>query len=240
MREHFGRELTLPAHGAGTRAWDRQIAALKRRLRGARRAGGARNYGGAGGARNYGDAARGRRRADGGRRQAAQRGPPYRHLVRRRGRALRAALPQGRGLDPASACAISTAARSCSKASTDGDNRPVKKRPLRASVNESAARARDIDLQQSSGRATEQLITTDLWPHGLTAQGREMRACALPSRVDARGRAIGATLADLIEQEWISALKQRSGRAEIAVAVDGRPDGPARRGARPRSRAARS
>ena len=29
MREHFGRELTLPTHGAGTRAWDRQIAALK-------------------------------------------------------------------------------------------------------------------------------------------------------------------------------------------------------------------
>ena len=29
MREHFGREQTLPAHGAGTRAWDRQIAALK-------------------------------------------------------------------------------------------------------------------------------------------------------------------------------------------------------------------
>ena len=29
MREHFGRELTLPAHGAGTRAWDRQFAALK-------------------------------------------------------------------------------------------------------------------------------------------------------------------------------------------------------------------
>ena len=94
--------------------------------------------------------------------------------------------------------------------------------PARA-VNESAARASDIALQQSSGRATEQLITTDLWPHGLTAQGREMRACALPSRVDARGRAIGATVADLIEQEWITALKQRSGRAEIAVAVDGRP-----------------
>ena len=33
-------------------------------------------------------------------------------------------------------------------------------------------------------------IITDLWPHGLTAQGREMRACALPSRVDARGRAM--------------------------------------------------
>ncbi len=29
MREHFGRELALPTHGAGTRAWDRQIAALK-------------------------------------------------------------------------------------------------------------------------------------------------------------------------------------------------------------------
>ena len=29
MRERFGRELTLPTHGAGTRAWDRQIAALK-------------------------------------------------------------------------------------------------------------------------------------------------------------------------------------------------------------------
>ena len=29
MRERFGRELALPAHGAGTRAWDRQIAALK-------------------------------------------------------------------------------------------------------------------------------------------------------------------------------------------------------------------
>ena len=103
--------------------------------------------------------------------------------------------------------------------------------PARA-VSESAARASDIALQQSSGRATEKLITTDLWPHGLTAQGRTMRACALPSRLDARGRAIGATVADLIEQEWITALKSRtdrcaaeasSGRAEIAVAVDGRP-----------------
>ena len=85
--------------------------------------------------------------------------------------------------------------------------------PARA-VNESAARASDIALQQSSGRATEKLITTDLWPHGLTARGRVMRACALPC---------GATVADLIEQEWITALKQRSGRAEIAVAVNGRP-----------------
>ena len=29
MRERFGRELGAPGHGAGTRAWDRQIAALK-------------------------------------------------------------------------------------------------------------------------------------------------------------------------------------------------------------------
>ncbi len=29
MRERFGRELALPAHETGTRAWDRQIAALK-------------------------------------------------------------------------------------------------------------------------------------------------------------------------------------------------------------------
>ena len=35
--------------------------------------------------------------------------------------------------------------------------------PARA-VSESAARASDIALQQSSGRATEKLITTDLWP----------------------------------------------------------------------------
>ena len=29
LRERFGRELALPAHETGTRAWDRQIAALK-------------------------------------------------------------------------------------------------------------------------------------------------------------------------------------------------------------------
>lgn len=29
LRERFGRTLALPAHGAGPRAWDRQIAALK-------------------------------------------------------------------------------------------------------------------------------------------------------------------------------------------------------------------
>ena len=29
ISERFGRELALPAHGTGTRAWDRQIAALK-------------------------------------------------------------------------------------------------------------------------------------------------------------------------------------------------------------------
>ena len=29
LRERFGRSLALPAHGAGTREWDRQIAAMK-------------------------------------------------------------------------------------------------------------------------------------------------------------------------------------------------------------------
>ena len=48
-----------------------------------------------------------------------------------------------------------------------------------------------------------------------------MRACALPSRLDARGRAIGATVADLIEQEWITALKSRTDRC-AAEASSGR------------------
>ena len=29
LRERFGREIALPAHGAGVREWDRQIAAMK-------------------------------------------------------------------------------------------------------------------------------------------------------------------------------------------------------------------
>ena len=61
MRERFGRELALPAHGAGTRAWDRQIAALKG-VYAVHVAPEARGTMG-----NY--AARGRRRADGGRRR---------------------------------------------------------------------------------------------------------------------------------------------------------------------------
>ena len=48
----------------------------------------------------------------------------------------------------------------------------------------------------------------DIWPHGLTAQGRETRACALHS---------GATLADLVAQEWPGSA------ADIAASVDGRP-----------------
>jgi len=67
-------------------------------------------------------------------------------------------------------------------------------------------------LMQRSGRAT---VTADLWPHGLTAAGRETRVCALPSRVDARGRAIGATVADLVAREWPC-------ETALAVAVDGR------------------
>ena len=60
-------------------------------------------------------------------------------------------------------------------------------------------------LKLPSGRAE---IITDLWPHGLTAQGREMRACALPT---------GATVADLVAREWPGPP------ATVAVAVDGRP-----------------
>ena len=86
-------------------------------------------------------------------------------------------------------------------------------------------------LKQRSGRAT---ITADLWPHGLTAAGRETRAVALPSRVDARGRATGATVADLVAREWPGAVvdprafgasvdPRAFGATTLAVAVDGRP-----------------
>ncbi len=93
-------------------------------------------------------------------------------------------------------------------------------------------------LKQRSGRAPRNaavapsgpigpaLVTTDLWPHPLTAEGRETRAAVMPP---------GATLADLIADVFpgASALKQRSGRADapigesadatIAAAIDGRP-----------------
>ncbi len=74
-------------------------------------------------------------------------------------------------------------------------------------------------LMQRSGRAA---VTTDLWPHGLTAEGRAMHVCALPAP---------ATLAALVAREWPTALMQRSGRAGgarigngaeiVAAAVDG-------------------
>ena len=70
-------------------------------------------------------------------------------------------------------------------------------------------------LKQRSGRAKgarsedrAPTITTDLWPHGLTAAGREMCVCALPA---------GATVAHLVAREW-----PRPHDA-LAVAVDGRP-----------------
>ena len=62
-------------------------------------------------------------------------------------------------------------------------------------------------------------VTTDLWPHGLTAAGRAMRLCTVPE---------GATLADLIAREWpigigmggpIAALHEGA----VAAFVDGRP-----------------
>ena len=82
--------------------------------------------------------------------------------------------------------------------------------PAAAGGAESGAAA----LMQRSGRAKgariedRAIITTDLWPHGLTAAGRAMRACALPS---------GATLADLVAQAWPGP------HDAIAAAVDGRP-----------------
>ena len=149
MREHFGRELTLPAHGAGTRAWDRQIAALKG-VYAVHVAPEARGTMGAPQARGSTVAPEARgtmgtpREGDGVLMAAAARRHSlghHRHLVCRRGRALRASLPHigiwcavaGEPYVTASKawarscirCAISTAARSCSKACTDGDNRPV-------------------------------------------------------------------------------------------------------------------
>ena len=78
-------------------------------------------------------------------------------------------------------------------------------------------------LKQRSGRAAT--ITTDLWPHALTAQGRTMRLCALPAP---------RTVADLVAQEWpgacsprafgaTGACSPRAFGATVAAAVDGRP-----------------
>lgn len=58
--------------------------------------------------------------------------------------------------------------------------------------------------QRSGGSDT----IADLWPHGLTAHGRTMRACALTQ---------GGTLADLIAREWSGDC------AGLAAAVNGRP-----------------
>ena len=64
----------------------------------------------------------------------------------------------------------------------------------------------------SSSKAIGPTVTADLWPHPLTAEGREAHPVAVPA---------GATLTDLVAQEWPIALKQRSGSAEISI--DGRP-----------------
>ena len=90
-----------------------------------------------------------------------------------------------------------------------------------------------------SGLPAPLQISTDIWPHPLTAQGRQARAVAAPA---------GATLADLVAgalplhclsadapvapalpelAPGDSALKQRSGRADIAAYIDGRPVPPA-------------
>ena len=86
-----------------------------------------------------------------------------------------------------------------------------------------SGRADDNALMQRSGRAegaridNRATITTDLWPHGLTAAGRALRVCALPS---------GTTLADLVAREWPGALvdpRASGATGAVAAAVDGRP-----------------
>ena len=68
-----------------------------------------------------------------------------------------------------------------------------------------------------SGPGGPALVTTDLWPHPLTADGRETRPAVVPP---------DASLADLINSvlPGAAALKQRSGRADapIIAAVNGR------------------
>ena len=70
------------------------------------------------------------------------------------------------------------------------------------------ARAHGPDSGASGPCPAPATVTADLWPHGLTAAGRTLRAVALPS---------GTTLADLVAREW-------PGQSEaVAAAVNGRP-----------------
>ena len=104
------------------------------------------------------------------------------------------------------------------------DARPVQ------SLMQRSGRADMTALMQRSGRAdgaridNGATITADLWPHGLTAAGRETRVCALPA---------GATVAELVAREWPGASvdprafgasvdPRAFGATPIAVAVDGR------------------
>ena len=83
---------------------------------------------------------------------------------------------------------------------------------------------------QRSGRAegaridNGATITADLWPHGLTAAGRETRVCALPRRRHG-GRAGGARVAgrELSIRAPSAHLSIRAPCDPLAVAVDGRP-----------------
>ena len=69
----------------------------------------------------------------------------------------------------------------------------------------------------SSSEAVGQTVTTDIWPHGLTAEGRALRACALPAGDSCDGARGRATLADLVAREWPGPS------AAIVAAVNGRP-----------------
>ena len=68
-----------------------------------------------------------------------------------------------------------------------------------------------------SGPGGAPSITADLWPHGLTAEGRALRLCTLPEGAPRDPRASGATLADLVAREWDGPS------GAVAAFVDGRP-----------------
>ena len=82
---------------------------------------------------------------------------------------------------------------------------------------------------QQSGRATQ--ISTDIWPHPLTAHGRESRAVTVLPETTLADLVAGASLAPAIHGASAlperapgdSALKQRSGRADIAAYINGLP-----------------
>ena len=79
-----------------------------------------------------------------------------------------------------------------------------------------------------------EIVTADIWPHPLTAQGREARAIAAPKGITLAELIAGAESSGALSLRYLradmpapgpgdSALKQRSGSAEIAAYINGRP-----------------